>query len=261
MSSTLFSERLMPRLRYEVMHLWMAFYGLKFLNIGIAQSGASIALVEAQTAVYERVFERLQMGGEWQQSPSLLEIGAGISPGHQLAKLHNNWSYESLDASWAAVLRGKWNGVQCQQGSISHLPHESQTLDAVCAVECICVVKPDERAAFFSELKRVLVPGGRLVSVDFYPVKSDQAQQRVTQQCESLGLQLDFVEDLTTLAQIAIEQTEPERATLFDRIPGFVRNSEFGRGLRETLSLEGSEHYRRWLAGERSYLMYGWSLK
>jgi cyclopropane fatty-acyl-phospholipid synthase-like methyltransferase len=64
-------------------------------------------------------------------------------------------------------------------GDAVDLPFPSGSFDAVTAVECAFHFHSRER--FFSEARRVLVPGGRLVLADFIGTRSPNRRQRLAQ--------------------------------------------------------------------------------
>lgn len=102
-----------------------------------------------------------QLAGE---APQRLEIGPGLRPRLPVKGTH------FLDLSPPAVTRLQAEGGFAQLGPITALPFADGCLDLVVACDVIEHVEDDRRV--FSELRRVLKPGGRLVfSVPLHPTR------------------------------------------------------------------------------------------
>jgi len=144
---------------------------------------------------------------------------------------------------------------------MQNLPFRDGAIDAAFAVECMCVVPNADRKDLLQELKRVLAPGGSFLSIDFFSGDQDYARTFLGELCEMSGLEIKDMVDLTEPAKRSIETMEHERSAQFERLPWFVRRSEFGEGLRETFCLVGTRRYNKWMNGERSYMLSHMTVK
>ncbi len=63
------------------------------------------------------------------------------------------------------------------------------------------------------------------------------------------GYRVATIVDRTEAARQAVIEGEPHRRALYDRLPAFAQ-----REMADTLSLEGTQRYRGWIEGRRSYL-------
>jgi len=251
-------------LRYELMHLWMMFNNLRFLNIGIDDKNEQ-NIEQRQNAIYKLMFSELEKVMDRQENNSelinVLEIGAGLSPCHDFAKEKRGWRFHTMDACRVAVLRAKISGYASKRGLISCLPLPEKTLNAICAIECFCTVSEIEQRGFYQEMHRVLKPEGVFVSVDYSTKQYEQFKMDLLNLCEQQNMHLLFIKDLSSMARESIQLGELERASIFKKLPAFVRNSDFGKSISESLYLKGTRQYHRWVTGEKSYVIYGLGLK
>lgn len=243
-------------LRYELLHAGMLLSNRRYMNIGVLDGRTATDLRSTQQRTYQLLFdeiERSKIG--CRQSIQIVEIGAGLGDGFRLALEHPDWHYQAIDISWLAMLRGGALGTRNSRAAMQDLPLADGSIDAACAIECLCVVPWEDRRGFLRELRRVLTPDGLFFSIDFFPGPPLRAREDLETLCADIGLQIRALTDLTGPARHAIEVTEHERPAAFARLPGFVRRSAFGDGLRETLILAGSRKYDLWQTGQRSYVM------
>lgn len=97
-------------------------------------------------------------------APRRLEVGPGLRPRLPVKGTH------FLDLSPPAVARLRAEGGLAQLGPITALPFADASFDLVVACDVIEHVEDDRRV--FSELRRVLKPGGRLIfSVPLHPAR------------------------------------------------------------------------------------------
>lgn len=74
-----------------------------------------------------------------------------------------------IEAAKKRVMAINGNRIKFTTGDACELPLEDESIDALLAVECIFHFH--DREKFFSEVNRVLKPGGKLVFSDFVPSK------------------------------------------------------------------------------------------
>lgn len=114
--------------------------GCKFADIGCG-FGGTIDLINQN-------FENIDM------------VGLNIDP-------------RQIEAARSRVKPANGNKIEFITGDACDLPFEDESIDALTAVECIFHFPSREK--FFSEVSRVLKPGGRFAFSDFVPIRDRKA--------------------------------------------------------------------------------------
>jgi ubiquinone/menaquinone biosynthesis C-methylase UbiE len=118
-------------------------------------------------------FEKIQFGGgrEWLSERAhgrVLEVAIGT--GRSLPYYQADATVTGIELSPAmlAIARGRAadldRDVDLREGDAEHLPFDDASFDTVTCALALCTI-PDPDAAI-AEMKRVLIPGGRLLLID-----------------------------------------------------------------------------------------------
>lgn len=111
----------------------------------------------------------------------LADIGCGF--GGTISDINNKFSHidmvglnidhRQIKAAKSRVVSKNNNKIQFITGNACDLPFEDNSIDSLIAVECIFHFS--DREKFFSEVARVLKPGGKFAFSDFVPAKKVNA--------------------------------------------------------------------------------------
>lgn len=133
------------------------------------------------------------------------------------------------------------------QGDAQNIPFENNTCDAVLNVESSH--RYPEIHLFFSEVHRILRPGGHLLYTDFRPkVEIDEWRKKI----EASGLKLVDEKDITAEVVAALELDHSRRKMLVKKLtPFFLHQTalNFAGGV-------GSKTYRRFRNRKWVYMSY-----
>jgi ubiquinone/menaquinone biosynthesis C-methylase UbiE len=151
----------------------------------------------------------------------VLEVGCGRGGGASfVARYHGPRRMVAVDVAESAVAlcrrRFSAPGLSFEVGDAERLPFEAGTFDAVVNVESShCYGRID---AFFSEVRRVLRPGGAFLYADFRP-REELAGWRTALQAS--GLRVEAERDLTPGVLAALDADDEQKrsmiTTLIDR--------------------------------------------
>ena len=96
-------------------------------------------------------------------------LNIGIGPGVIERTLHDsNWKVAALDPSEAAVQMLREHGIDARVGWAQAMDFEAKSFDIVIASEVLEHIEPSVRVLVYTEVRRVLKPGGWFVgSVPF----------------------------------------------------------------------------------------------
>lgn len=125
------------------------------------------------SAAAERLSRQLLGHAKLRDGLSILDAGCGfggtialLNASHQNLQLKGiNINAEQVERAKVEVVPQSGNQIEFICGDACALPFPDGAFDVVLAVECIFAFP--SRARFFSEVKRVLAPGGMLVLCDF----------------------------------------------------------------------------------------------
>ncbi len=111
---------------------------------------------------YKSVHGHLRRSLEHNLSASARVLDAGCGSGgliKRLKAIHPEWSFAGLDFSTLACdLARDRSKVEIVQGSITELPFEAESFDAIVSVDVLCQI--DNPASALAEFHRCLRPGG-----------------------------------------------------------------------------------------------------
>jgi cyclopropane fatty-acyl-phospholipid synthase-like methyltransferase len=158
-----------------------------YLNLGYWRE-AAVDIDEASEALAMLVAKTARIGRE----DRVLDCGFGF--GDQDILWAKTLTLEriiglNITASQVAVARrrisafGLDNRVDLRHGSATDMPVDADSVDVVIALECAFHFRTRQR--FFREARRVLRPGGRLVTADIIPMPAaegvrEKVQQRIS---------------------------------------------------------------------------------
>jgi len=221
----------------------------------LADDGAGAGEDRYGLALYAAVAAPGELAGK-----QVLEVGCGRGGGAAYVfERFRPSSMTGVDLARTAIERCRRRygrpGLTFQTGDAQSLPFADQSFDAVINVESShCYPDMD---AFLGEVRRVLRPGGKLLLADFRPTaagdgahdgKDDVAA--LHRQLEGAGLKVLEQEDITPAVLRALALATPAvRMRVQRRVPAPLR-----RNALEFSAIEGSAIYRRFAAGELTYL-------
>ena len=182
----------------------------------------------------------------------LVEIGCGRGGG--LAYVKRNFELASargIDLNKTAI---KFSNdfydepnLTFHHGDAQNIPFESDSCDAVLNVESSH--RYPEIHLFFSEVYRILRPGGHLLYTDFRPCNEVEEWRK---KMEDSGLELMDEQDITAEVVTALELDHPRRKALVKKLtPFFLHQTalNFAGGI-------GSKTYKRFQKRKWVYMNY-----
>ena len=188
-----------------------------FLNYGYVSLGRGD---DARFEVPERVFNRNSVrlafeliGDAELQNRGVLDVGCGR--GGTVALLAETFGAKAVgvDLSPEAVSfcrKTHQNGARFEVGDAEHLPFDADSFEAVINMESSHTY-PNLRA-FYSEVRRVLRPGGRFLYTDLLPI---ERWMEVRVLLPSLGLQIGNERDITANVLASCDAIAATRAQAF----------------------------------------------
>ena len=222
-----------------------------FLNYGFAPENdvgsVSDGLNKYPLGLYRHVVDPVDLEGK-----KVLEVGSGRGGGASYLK--SEFSPARVDAldicpnavSFSQRHHGR-DGLEFHAGDAMSLDFEDSSHDVVVNVESSH--RYPDQASFFSEVRRVLKPGGRFIITDFRDAdRVDEMKERMVSQ----GLEIVEERDITSNVVKALELDHDRKERLIrDKVPLLFR-----RVAREFAGSVGSGIYRDFLARRRRYLSF-----
>lgn len=232
---------------------------LRFMNYGYFAGDESAALAEDEAAerysaaLYEAVATQVPLAGR-----RVLDVGTGRGGGASFVQRHLGAAETvGCDIAHGAIafcerVHAGVRGLSFRQGDALALPFAAESYDAVLNVESAhCYT---DRAAFFSEVFRVLRPGGQFLMADFTPPRTrpEAAGARIADDLSLAGFAPPDMTDITAAILAGLDRDNGRRLREID--------ARFPRGTRRLARLwagtQGSWIYRDFAEGRRAYLMY-----
>jgi ubiquinone/menaquinone biosynthesis C-methylase UbiE len=190
----------------------------------------------------------------------VLEIGCGAGGG--AAFIARNYQPKSLTAIdllpvniAAAEARGSVPGLTFAVGDATSLDFPDNSFDVVVNIESSHCYSSIEK--FFSEVKRVLKPGGVFLFADHRPVRDEWGPDRtlavLDQQIHATGMAILNEEDITPNINAASDLLHQGKEFMLTMsgISGFEQTH-----FREILNCRGTRNYEKLKSGEWQYRYY-----
>ncbi len=123
-----------------------------------------------------------------------------------------------IDMSLVATLIARRTGLTVKRGTSHALPFASASFDVIVVVEALFVFAGWAQA--LKEIRRVLVPGGHLVTAEFTSLTTNDARDAVARRAHDAQLRLVALVDHTADARRAVLEGEPVRARYLRHVLG-----------------------------------------
>jgi SAM-dependent methyltransferase len=200
---------------------------VNFMNYGYAGiNGDPVLKLEREDEhnrfciqLYDHVVNQVEL-----KDKKVVEIGSGRGGGaNYISRYYKPQSYTGVDISPGVIefcnSTYKVPGLSFKEGRAEKIPVEAETHDAVVNIEssrCYSNVMK-----FFSEVHRILNPGGHFLFADMIG-KGDVDEVR--QQLKSSGFSIISEKEITRNVARGLEMDTDRRASLIDRkVPGFLK--------------------------------------
>jgi ubiquinone/menaquinone biosynthesis C-methylase UbiE len=217
-----------------------------FMNYGYAPLSAELS-GSTEAEKYCLQLYRQLVGHTVLKGKSVVEVSCGRGGGAAHVASHfEPASYLGIDISennlaLAAKRFPGVNNLSFQQGNAEALPLEPGSVDVVLNVEASHLY--DSPAKFFSEVHRVLVPGGRFLHVDLHWQDKDPPAM-----IAAAGFKVDEVVDITRNVVLALELDSVRREAIVMTFPENMRND-----FRDWSGVKDFRAYNRLKNGEWLY--------
>jgi ubiquinone/menaquinone biosynthesis C-methylase UbiE len=251
-----------PQLKKRLWHGWYEFMARRFrasdwsfMNYGFAEEGdaAQLELEHAdEPDRYSIQLYRHVAGAVDLQGRDVLEVGCGRGGGASFVMRYlKPAGMIGLDVSLSAVelCRGRYriDGLRFESGDAEHLPFGSDSFDAVINVESSHCYPG--LSSFFSEVRRVLKPGGHFLYADLHERRSLDNWRT---QLRSSGLVIMRETDITPNVLAALDQDNERKLRLIERmVPSLLRPS-----IHNFAATRGSKVYAAFRTGALAYLSF-----
>ena len=233
---------------------------LTFMNYGYVEEGEDFAWCDEADQPWRYAINliRRALAGAEVAGARVLDVGCGRGgPASYLARRLGPLEVVGLDASEDGIRfcreRHVHSGLRFVQGSAEQLPFDAASFDVVLNVESShCYLHP---AAFFSEVARVLKPGGAFCYTDVLLPEGFERMQRLLSDVR----ELDVVSAANISPQVAhaIELNRPAFAALMQSATdGKLGNQGLIANLVRTVNIDA---YDRLRAGQVGY--YAWTIR
>lgn len=230
---------------------------MSFLNYGYLANPSELDggdSAEVSDRLSRLLYKRLVAGVEL-EGKTAVEVGCGPGAGSAyLARECRPASLTGIDLSDGMIdwchAHHKATNLSFLQGDAMDLPLSSESVDVVLNLESSHCYPSREK--FFSEVVRVLRPGGTFLFADALPVGSVEGPDTVTGLLEEAGLIVDSRTDITEnvlAAREAVSHSEAFREHVRQCVP-----SHQVPGFEEVLAMIGSQAYEQLAAGKMPYV-------
>jgi ubiquinone/menaquinone biosynthesis C-methylase UbiE len=197
--------------------------------------------------LYDHVVNRASLQGK-----HVLEVGAGRGGGaHYITRYYKPKSYTALDISETSInycnSHYDLEELSFVRGVAEDLPFEDESFDFLVNVESSrCYKSLDD---FYSEVHRVLRPGGQFLYADMnYPKDLD----KVTRKLGEAGFKTLHVTDISPNVVAALEKDTERREQLIDqKVPRILRKS-----FKTFAGTVGTSRYKNFAEGIFQYWSY-----
>ncbi len=216
-----------------------------FMNYGYAPLSAELS-GSAETEKYCLQLYRQLIGGTDLRGKRVVEVSCGRGGGAaHVASGFQPASYLGIDISEKnlalAAQRYAAQNLRFQQGNAEALPLEDGSVDVVLNVEASHLY--DNPAKFFSEVHRVLVPGGHFLHVDLAWKDKDPPAM-----IAAAGFNVDEVVDITANVVQALDLDSVRREQIVQSFPEAMR-----KDFRDWSGVKDFRAYNRLKNGEWLY--------
>jgi ubiquinone/menaquinone biosynthesis C-methylase UbiE len=217
-----------------------------FMNYGFAPLSAELTS-SAEPEKYCMQLYRELIGDTQLSRKRVVEVSCGRGGGAaHVARSFQPASYLGVDISennlaLAAKRFADVKNLRFQQGNAEALPLEAGSADVVLNVEASHLY--DSPPAFFAEVRRVLVPGGRFLHVDLHWQDKDPPAM-----IAAAGFRVDEVADITKNVVQALEEDSDRREALVLTFPEAMR-----KDFRDWSGVKDFRAYNRLKNGEWLY--------
>ena len=217
-----------------------------FMNYGYAPLSAELSGSSEPEKYCLQLYRQL-IGDTVLKGKRVVEVSCGRGGGAAHVTTHfNPASYVGIDISEKnlALAAKRFPGVthlSFQQGNAEALPLEANSVDVVLNVEASHLY--DSPPKFFSEVHRVLVPGGRFLHVDLHWQDKDPPAM-----IAAAGFKVDEVADITRNVVLALELDSVRREAIVMTFPEHMRND-----FRDWSGVKDFRAYNRLKNGEWLY--------
>lgn len=244
------SKRLLWRGWYQFLAARYRQPGWTFMNYGY-RDGATPELTpeDEPDRSFIQLYDTVARGAPL-EGRDVLEVGCGRGGGASfVARYHHPARMVAVDVAQRAVelcrARFALPNLTFQVGDAERLPFEAGTFDAVINVESShCYGRI---SAFFSEVRRVLRPGGAFLYADFRP-REDLPAWRAA--LAASGLRIESERDLTPGVVAALDADDDRKRSM---IAGLVDRPLAGI-FRQFAGLRGTAIYDELRSGDLTYL-------
>jgi ubiquinone/menaquinone biosynthesis C-methylase UbiE len=216
-----------------------------FMNYGYAPLSPELAASTEPEKYCLQLYREL-IGATPLAGKRVVEVSCGRGGGGaHVAATYLPASYLGIDISEnnlaLAARKYQAENLRFQQGNAEALPLDAASADVVLNVEASHLY--DNPVQFFSEVRRVLVPGGRFLHVDLHWQDKDPPAM-----IAAAGFKVDEVVDITRNVVQALELDSVRREAIVATFPEAMRND-----FRDWSGVQGFRAYNRLKNGEWLY--------
>jgi len=194
--------------------------------------------------LYDHVVNKVDL-----KDKKVLEIGSGRGGGASyITRYYNPASYTALDISKQVIefcsKHHNVNNLTFVKGFAENPPFENSTFDAVVNVESARCYK--DLDVFFSEVKRVLKPGGHFLFADM--IRHDEVET-IKSQLKKFEFEFISEDNISKNVVKALDYDHLRRENLIkERIPGFLN-----KAFLQFAGTKGTERYESFANGKMEY--------
>ncbi|RLD80189.1 MAG: class I SAM-dependent methyltransferase [Bacteroidetes bacterium] len=224
-----------------------------FMNFGFSNNNEKMELKkEDEKNRYSAQLYNLIATGVDIEGKNILEVGCGRGGGISfLNRYFLPNSVTGVDLNKKAIKFCKKHYPEKSntflQANAQSLPFSDNSYDVVINIESSHRYPQPE--LFFSEVFRVLNPGGYFLFADF---RNDKEIDRLESQLKNTKFQVEKKQDITSHVVEALKLVTPDREILINKIlPGFLQS--LGKTFAAT---EGSSTYNKFTKREFEYVFY-----